>query len=82
MTTFKIDGESVKTVTLVFTIDADVDEKLFQEAVTKLIHEGEDSLDAHEQDAIDSVWNLAQEGEPLGDNESIVRGYENGGNFD
>lgn len=57
MATSEIEGKPVKTVTLVFTVDADIDEKVFQEAITKLIHEGDDSLDALEQDAIDSVWN-------------------------
>lgn len=58
MAKFEINGESVKTVTFVFTVDGDVDEKLFQEAITKLIHEGEDNLEAHEMDAVQSVWNL------------------------
>lgn len=58
MATSMLEGKPVKTVTLVFTIDADVDVKLFQEAITKLIHEGEDALDAKEMDTITAVWNL------------------------
>lgn len=58
MATSEIEGKPVKTVTLVFTIDADVDVKLFQEAITKLIHEGDEALNGPEMDSITAVWNL------------------------